>query len=190
MTLTPNLIYQQNIDKQRIVLTGSGRTLIGKIVRHVLTFHNRKFDYVADNQSSPILSPSLAPVLLIETADPSLEFHHHVVVLSQPDIADLTRYEALAKATPKGGTLIYAETNATVKAIGTKEIIDVQTIPFGTYAHEVKNGITYLITSTNEKFPLKVGGSQHLECLRAARELLKKIGISSGQFYKAVSTFE
>jgi hypothetical protein len=46
-----------------------------------------------------------------------------------------------------------------------------------------------LISSTNEKFPIALKTEMELKCISATRELLKKIGISSGQFYKSSKYF-
>jgi hypothetical protein len=52
----------------------------------------------------------------------------------------------------------------------------------------VKDGKTILVSSTGDKFPILLSGNQNLLLLAVAKDLLKKIGISSGQFYKAVAT--
>src|SRR4028119_1908338 len=43
----PEYIYSQCEDKQRVVIAGShGKTSITSMILHVLSFHQRKFDYV------------------------------------------------------------------------------------------------------------------------------------------------
>ncbi|HNC32025.1 MAG TPA: cyanophycin synthetase, partial [Cyclobacteriaceae bacterium] len=41
-----------------------------------------------------------------------------------------------------------------------------------------------------ERIPIKIFGNHNLQNISGAKELLKKIGISSEQFYKAISSFE
>jgi hypothetical protein len=65
----------------------------------------------------------------------------------------------------------------------------VQAIAYSAYKHELKDGATILITSTNEKFPIALSTEMELKCIGATRELLKKIGISSGQFYRGRKYF-
>lgn len=192
MALSPAALYQQSIDKQRIVITGQGNAVIGAVVRHVLTQHKRKFDYVGNGQAGLLTD---APVLIIEApvSPELLDYKHHLGVLSRVEQAnseELHWLERFANATPKSGILIYADSDSKIKAIATKERADVLTIPFKTYAHEIQQGKTLLTASTQEKFPISLSGDLHLQYLSAAKEVLKKIGISSGQFYEAITTFQ
>ena len=132
-----------------------------------------------------------SPTIIIQGSVQLLDFKHHIAILS--DIAsgtDPKTYEQFAEATPKGGTMIYQESDPIVKAIGSKERADIQTIPYKRYQHEVQNGKTILISSTNEKIPIKLSGDLHLQYVSASKEILKKLGITSGQFYIAVGDFQ
>ncbi|MCW5911314.1 MAG: hypothetical protein KIT62_09585 [Cyclobacteriaceae bacterium] len=180
-------IYQQSIDKQRIIITGKHSGLIADLARHVLTSNARKFDWYTSKQPAPPQND--APVILIEAQDQLAEYHPHILILSAVESNRLAGIEKAADAVPKGGIIIYPEADRELKAIAARERTDVQVIPYGTYKHEQKNGSTILVTSTNEKFPVALHTETELGCISAARELLKKIGISSGQFYRAVSTF-
>lgn len=180
-------IYQQSLDKQRIVITGSLSSLIGSIVSHVLASNNRKFEWYGATKVEG--ASVLAPVVIIEAQEQLADYHHHILLLSGVSSTRLAELEALTDATPKGGIIIYPEADKTLKSVATRERTDVQVIPYNTYKHEVKDGITSLLSSTNEKFPILLKSEQELLCIGAARELLKKIGIGSSQFYKAVSTF-
>jgi UDP-N-acetylmuramate: L-alanyl-gamma-D-glutamyl-meso-diaminopimelate ligase len=187
--LTPDQIYQQCIDKQRVVVTGNGSLFISLLIHHVLKHYNRKFDYVVEGQEPVIHKDS--PTIIIQSSLQLLDYKHHIGILS--DITsgvDAKPYEQFADATPKGGTLIYQEGDPIVKTIGAKERADIQTIPFKRYQHEVQNGKTILISSTNEKIPIKLSGDPHLQYISASKEILKKLGITSGQFYRAVGDFQ
>jgi UDP-N-acetylmuramate: L-alanyl-gamma-D-glutamyl-meso-diaminopimelate ligase len=187
--LTPDQIYQQCIDKQRVVVTGNGSLFISLLIHHVLKHYNRKFDYVVEGQE-PVMHKD-APTIIVQGLVQLVDYKHHIGILS--DIAsgsDRATYEQFADATPKGGTLIYAESDPMVKSIGSKERADIQTIPYKRYQHEVQNGKTILISSTNEKIPIKLSSDLHLQYVSASKEVLKKLGITSGQFYKAVGNFE
>ncbi|KXK25035.1 MAG: peptidoglycan synthetase [Bacteroidetes bacterium OLB12] len=181
-------IYQQSIDKQRIIVTGEQSSLITRLVRHVLASNQRKFDFVPTGQSEPTLTD--APVLILETKDQLTDYHHHILLLAGNPTTGLKELEMAADTTPKGGIIIYPEANKDLKTLATRERPDVQAIPFNTYKHEKQQGKTILITSTNEKFPIALNTDSELSSISAARELLKKIGISSGQFYRAVSNFQ
>src|SRR5918997_1280803 len=67
----PEYIYQQSIDKQRIVIAGShGKTTITSMILHVLKYHNRKFDFMVGAQiegfETMVRLSEDAPVIIIE----------------------------------------------------------------------------------------------------------------------------
>jgi len=186
--LTAESIYQQSLDKQRIVIVGEGSGLITSLVIHTLTFFNRKFDFVLPDK--PPVFDKDAPIILIHATDQLLDYKHHIAILTNLGSGDsASAFEHLADATPKGGTLLYPELTESLKKIGAKERTDVQSIGYSRYKHELKDGKTVLISSKGERFPVPVSGDKNLEYISAAKELLKKIGITSGQFYKAISTY-
>jgi UDP-N-acetylmuramate: L-alanyl-gamma-D-glutamyl-meso-diaminopimelate ligase len=187
-TLTAENIYQQSLDKQRIVIVGEGGGLITSLVIQTLTFFNRKFDLVRPGK--PGKFDKDAPIIIIHATDQLLDYKHHIAILTNLGSGDsASAFEQLADATPKGGTLLYPELTETLKKIGSKERTDVQTIGYGRYKHELKEDKTMLISSTGERFPVALSGDKNLEYISAAKELLKKIGITSGQFYKAIGTY-
>jgi len=186
--LTAADIYQQSLDKQRIVIVGEGSSLITSIVLHTLTFFNRKFDYVLADQKNSLTE--YAPIIVIQAAEQLLDYKHHIVVLSDPGSSDsVAAFEQISDATPKGGTILYPELNSSLKKIGSRERADVQSIAYGRYKHDFREGKTFLISSTGDKFQIALGGEKNLEYISAAKELLKKIGIGSGQFYKAITSY-
>jgi UDP-N-acetylmuramate: L-alanyl-gamma-D-glutamyl-meso-diaminopimelate ligase len=187
--LTANDIYNQSLDKQRIIVVGDGATLITSVIVHVLNYYNRKFDFCLP-QAEPALNTNHA-VLIIHGADQLTDYKHHIAILT-PSSSNLSAkdFEVLADATPKGGTLLYPESNSALKQIGTRDRADVQPIAYGRYKYETKDGKTLLISSTDEKYPIALSGDQNMEYLSAAKELLKKIGITSGQFYKAIAVYQ
>ncbi|MFM9840987.1 MAG: hypothetical protein ACKVOQ_22155 [Cyclobacteriaceae bacterium] len=187
MELTPQAIYEQSSDQQRIVITGSERSKLTSIITSILKMYQRKFDHFANGQ---LTSTPSAPLIIIESpiSPAMLGYKHHVAILtnaSENELPDLIKF---ADATPKSGTLFYPETDPKLKSIGSKERTDIQSIPYKIILHEVRDGKTVLVSSTGEKFPILVSGNQNLLLLAIAKDLLKKIGISSGQFYKAVAT--
>lgn len=210
----PDYIYEHAKDKQRIVIGGShGKTTITALVIHVLNQYKRKFDYVVGAQVEGIDNPvklSDAPIILIEgdeylasAIDPTpklLKYQHHMGVLSGIawDHANvfptrdeyIKQFERFADSTPKGGTLIYNSEDQVSDTIGKIERADVQSIPYKTHDHVITNGVVSLVVSKDEKVPIQIFGKHNLQNISAARELLKKIGISSEQFYKAVGSFK
>jgi UDP-N-acetylmuramate: L-alanyl-gamma-D-glutamyl-meso-diaminopimelate ligase len=188
MEHTPTAIYQDNIDKQRIVIAGADRSKLGRIITEVLHSNNRKFDHFANGKLTKVED---APIIIIESPSTELTgYQHHIGILTTAEPHEMDQMTKFADASPKSGILIYPENDSQLKAIGTKERSDIQIISYKIIPHEVKDGKTYLVSSTKEKFFVRLSGNQNLVLLGAAKELLKKIGISSGQFYRAVSNLE
>ena len=192
MQSSPSSIYSQSVDKQRIVVVGKSKTRITEMIAFVLKNNGRKFDI--SSSSSETISED-APVIIIEANghDPKalLAYQHHILVFSNLPISEEDNYYngKLADATPKGGSIFYDESDSLTKSISTKDRPDVAVVPYGVPKHELKNGVAILVTSTNEKFTTHLSSTEDLKNSSAAKELLKKIGISSGQFYRAISQF-
>jgi len=187
--LTGTEIYQQSIDKQRILVAGGGSSLIASLIVHTLRFHNRKFDVVASGIPESIRKDS--PVIIVENCIQPIEFKHHIIILGNNALSEeIAGLELLVNATPKGGTIIYPKANTWLNKIGSKERPDVQSIAYEVYKHDVAEGKTVLISSTKERFPVELSGDLDLQCVSAAKELLKKIGITSGNFYRAITEYK
>ena len=186
MEITPKSLYVQAVDKQRIAIIGSKRKLIGEIILHVLKHHNRKADYATDTKSD--INPTSAPMIIYETERPDLEqFQHHIVILSSGAV---NHTEAICNNTPKSGVIIFPDDDSALKTIATKERVDVSSISYKPYKHERIGNQFVLISSEGKKFPVRFNSDEELEAAGAAKELLKKIGITSAQFYQAIQTFE
>lgn len=187
--MTATEIYLQSIDKQRILVIGAGSNLITGIIEHTLKFHHRKFDHISS--AKPISIQSDSPIIIINNGPQPIDYKHHIIVFGYTASSDeLSEFETLANATSKGGTIIYPNAHSALNKIGSKERPDVQSIAYEVCKHEVVEGRTVLISSTKERFPVQLYGDSDLQCLSAAKELLKKIGISSGNFYKAICEYK
>lgn len=209
----PEYIYNHSIDKQRVIIAGShGKTTITGIVVHVLNFYNRSFDYVIGARIKGVDNPvklSDAPLIVIEgdeylcsALDPTpkfLRYQHHIGLISGVawDHANvfpteeeyLKQFDKFADQTPKSGILIFCDSDPMVSVVGNKQRTDVISVPYKAHSHALENGQEYL-TNGKERIPIKIFGNHNLQNINGAKELLKKIGISSEQFYKAISSFE
>lgn len=209
----PEYIYNHSIDKQRVIIAGShGKTTITGIVVHVLNFYKREFDYVIGARIKGVDNPvklSDAPLIVIEgdeylcsAIDPTpkfLRYQHHIGLISGVawDHANvfpteeeyLKQFDRFADQTPKSGILIFCDTDPMVSVVGNKQRNDVISVAYKAHPHAVENGQEYL-TNGKERVPIKVFGNHNLQNINGAKELLKKIGISTEQFYKAIQTFE
>ena len=210
----PDYIYEHSRDKQRIVIAGShGKTTITAIIIHVLNFCNRKFDYVIGARVRGIeqtVKLSDAPVIIIEgdeylssALDPTpkfLRYHHHIGLISGiawdhanvfPSEEDYVKqFDLFADQTPKGGTLIYCDQDAMALIIGKKERADVTAISYKSHPHASDSNGQFSLVFNKEKYPIRIFGSHNFQNINGAKEVLKKIGVTNEQFYKAITTFQ
>jgi len=210
----PEYIYERSRDKQRIVIAGShGKTTITAMVIHVLNYFNRKFDYVIGARVSGIeytVKLSDAPVIVIEgdeylssALDPTskfLRYNHHIGVISgiawdhanvfKAEEDYMKQFDLFADETPKGGTLIYCEQDPLALIIGKKERPDVQAISYKSHSHASDNNGHFFLTNGKERYPVRIFGSHNFQNVNAAKEVLKKIGITTESFFEAMSSFE
>lgn len=213
ITSFPEFIYQYSIDKQRIVIAGShGKTTITGIVVHVLNYFKRSFDYVIGARIKGIennVRLSNAPIIIIEGDEylcsaldrtpKFLRYQHHIGVISGVawDHANvfpteeeyLKQFDLFADQTPKSGILIFCESDTMVGIVGNKQRTDVVSVGYKAHSHLAENGKEYLING-KERVPIQIFGTHNLQNISAAKELLKRIGISNEQFYQAISSFE
>lgn len=189
MDYTPVVIYQQSLNKQRIVITGLERANVTRIITTILQSYDRKFDHFDNGQLASM--PGASIILIEANLTPEIqEYHHHVLLFTNLVEKDLVDAMKLADKTPKGGIVFYPEINSKLKSLENKERTDMQFVTYKELPHVIQEGKTFLISSTKEKFPINLKGDENLLALAVAKELLRKIGISSGQFYKAIATLE
>ena len=210
----PDYIYEQSRDKQRIVIAGShGKTTITAMIIHVLNACNRKFDYVIGARVRGIeqtVKLSDAPIIIIEgdeylssALDPTpkfLRYHHHIGLISGiawdhanvfPSEEDYVKqFDLFADQTPKGGTLIYCDQDAMALIIGKKERTDVSAVSYKSHPHASDPNGHYALVYNKEKHPIKIFGSHNFQNVNGAKEILKKIGVTNEQFYKAITSFQ
>jgi UDP-N-acetylmuramate: L-alanyl-gamma-D-glutamyl-meso-diaminopimelate ligase len=74
--------------------------------------------------------------------------------------------------------------------IGKKERADVQEISYKSHSHAADNNGQFFLTYQKERVPIRVFGSHNFQNLSGAKEVLKKIGITTEQFFQAITTFE
>ena len=200
-------------DKHRVVVTGSyGKTMVTVLILHVLTFHNRKVDFVVAKEI-PGLKHSIrlsdAPLVIIEgqdalasTLDPTaifLKYKHHIGLISgvewiqsadYPTKAEYTKqFSQFETSTPKGGVLIYFDLEPVVTVLAKVNLPDILYIPYKTHASSNEGGQEFLVESSTEKHPLKLTGKHNLQNISAAKEAVKRLGITSSMFYEAIQSF-
>ncbi len=209
----PEYIYEQSKNKQRIVIAGShGKTTITSIILHVLQYWKKDFDYLVGAQIEGfelMVKLSDAPIIIIEGDEylsspidrvpKFLHYKQHIGLISGiawdhinvfPTMDEYVKqFDKFADASPKAGILIYSENDALATVIGAKEREDVLNIEYKSHKHKITNGTTYLITDHGE-IPVQLFGEHNMQNLNGAKAVLKKIGITSEEFYEAIQTFK
>ena len=130
----------------------------------------------------------------------SLKYQHHIGVISgiewqksdtYPTKEEYTRQFGLfGKETPKGGTMIYFELDPVVAVLSGVNQPDVTLVPYKTHPSDYDSSQEYIITDDKKRVPVKITGKHNLQSISAAKEVLKKIGVTSEMFYEAIPSFE
>lgn len=210
----PDYIYERSRNKQRVVIAGShGKTTITAMIIHVLNACNRKFDYVIGARVRGIeqtVKLSDAPIIIIEgdeylssAIDPTpkfLRYHHHIGLISGVawDHANVfpteeeyvKQFDLFADQTPKGGALIYCETDSMALMIGKKERPDVAGVSYKSHPHILDERGGFSLVYNKEKYPVRVFGNHNFQNITGAREVLKKLGVTTEQFYQHIGSFQ
>jgi UDP-N-acetylmuramate: L-alanyl-gamma-D-glutamyl-meso-diaminopimelate ligase len=211
----PEYIYEATKDKTRIVVGGShGKTTITAMILHVLSYHKIETDFLVGAQlegfNTMVSLSNTAKYAVIEgdeylasPIDRRPKFH-----LYKPNIAILSgiawdhinvfptfeiyvdQFTQFINLIEDGGHLIYCEEDKVLKkTCESSTNTGITKTPYAVPAHEIKNGITYLITGT-EKIPLQIFGNHNLMNLNGARLVCNIIGVTDAQFYAAIQSFK
>ena len=160
-----------------------------RIITTILQAYQRKFDHFHNGQLSSM--PGASIILIEADITPEIEgYHHHVIIFTTVIEKEWVDAVKLVDKTPKGGIVFYPEIDSKSNSLENKERTDMQSVICKIMPHSVQEGKIFLVSSTKEQFPTNLKSTENLLPLAIAKELLKKIGISSGQFYKAVATLE
>jgi len=208
----PEFIYNQSLNKQRVVIGGShGKTTITSMIIHVLSFLRREFDFALGAHVpgfANMVKLSAAPLIIIEgdeylssPTDPTpkfLNYHHHIGLISgiswdhvnvfPSEEEYLKQFELFADATPKGGTLVYCEEDAMASVIGQKHREDLHLLDYGTHPSAIEDGATYLLNG-RQRYPISVFGRHNLQNISGAMQVLRRLSVSEEEFYQAIQSF-
>lgn len=207
----PAYVYEQSKNKIRVVIGGShGKTTITSMILHVLNFYNKEFDYLVGAQlagfDTMVKITDSAPIMVIEGDEylaspidrrPKFHLYHaNVAVISGiawdhinvfPTFENyIEQFSKFIDTIEPNGTLIYCEQDADLKATVVRSTAQVVKIPYAIPAHEVKNGVSYLLP---QQTPLQIFGDHNLMNLNAARLVCEQLGINEVDFHEAIKTF-
>ncbi|MCF0056601.1 UDP-N-acetylmuramate--L-alanine ligase [Dyadobacter sp. CY356] len=211
----PEYIFEQSVDKQRVVIAGShGKTTITSMILHVLNFNKRVFNYLVGAQiegfENMVKLSDDAPVIVIEgdeyftsPLDKTPKFMHyqpHMVLISGiawdhynvfPTWESYVKqFEVLADSIPKAGAIVFDQTDDMLDVIGQKERPDVVSIPYEAHPYKIENGNTFLTTTDQGDIPLLVFGEHNMKNISGAKAICERLGLTDEAFYTAIQSFK
>jgi UDP-N-acetylmuramate: L-alanyl-gamma-D-glutamyl-meso-diaminopimelate ligase len=207
----PEYIYNQSIDKKRVVIGGShGKTSITAMILHVLQHFKIDCDYMVGAQlegfDTMVKLTKEAPIIILEgdeylssPIDRRPKFHWYkpdVAILSGiawdhinvfPTFDNYVDQFRIFKNDVKD-VLFYCQDDRVLSDLcqeGAKCKMEEYTTP----KYSIENGITYLLDG-EYKTALQVFGEHNLQNINAARLVCQELGIVKKDFYHAISNFK
>ncbi|HPQ09016.1 MAG TPA: Mur ligase family protein [Bacteroidia bacterium] len=210
----PEFIYQNSINKKRIVIGGShGKTTITSMILHVLKKTSTPADYLVGAQiqgyDTMVKITNDNPILVAEgdeyLASPIDErpkfliYKPHIAVISGiawdhinvfPTFDSYKNaFAQFIQSIEKGGTIIYNNLDSEVRTLVEKcGRIDLEYLPYELPDYSIENGKVFISHNTN-KYPLQIFGKHNLQNLEAAKLVCSKIGIDNKTFLESISDF-
>jgi UDP-N-acetylmuramate: L-alanyl-gamma-D-glutamyl-meso-diaminopimelate ligase len=209
----PEYIYQESINKTRVVVGGShGKTTTTAMIMHVLRSLDRPFDYLVGarlegfTQSVQI---SDAPVIVCEGDEypastlerrPKFHFLHPGIAILTGIAWDhinvfptfenyLEQFSIFIGMIQQGGALIYNETDPVLKDLVKKTNPSVRLVPYGVPDSSIVAGQTS-VTIEGVTTALKVFGNHNLLNLHAAYLACRELGVSANAFASGIASFK
>lgn len=210
----PEYLYEQTKNKRRVIVGGShGKTTTTSMIMHVLQSCGIPFDYMAgallEGFDTMVRLSEESRIAVFEgdeylssPIDRRPKFHHY-----HPDIAILTGIAwdhmnvfptfdnyveqfalYLEKITP-GGSLIYYDGDENIRRILPRAAASVKQLPYHTFPHTVKEGVTSLTTMQGKEVPLRVFGQHNLQNISAAYLACRELGVSDTEFLRSIATY-
>lgn len=210
----PEFIYEQSIDKIRVVIAGTyGKTTIISMIMHVLKKLGKEFDYLVgaklEGFDAQIKLTSTANIMLIEgdefyasSIDMHAKFHYYhpnialisnihwdnfKTVMSEEEY--LLQFETFVDTIVPKGTLIYNKDDSRVqKIVGETRDCRINRHGYKLPEYTINKGVTYLHVG-EEEIPLKINGKQNLSNVAGAYTVCEWLGIKRDEFYEAIKDF-
>jgi len=209
----PEYIYQESLQKQRVVIGGShGKTTITAMIMHVLQAQQKAFDYLVGARLEGFpqsVNITDAPLIVCEGDEypasviekrPKFHFlHPHIAVLSGiawdhinvfPTFDNyLEQFAIFIRQMEPGHILIYNSTDEVLSALVDKEGRHLKLVAYTLPIHMITEGVTRVYFE--EGFSdLQVFGDHNLLNLHAARLVCNELGITDDAFLQSIATFK
>lgn len=209
----PEFIYQQSLEKQRIVIAGShGKTTITSMILHVLKKLNFEFDYLVGAQIDgfeTMVKLSEAPIIVLEgdeylssPIDRRPKFHlydPHIALISGiawdhinvfPTFENyLEQFEIFIDQMKKDSILTFCQADETLVSTVNKYGQHLDLRPYQTPQYEIQNGKSFIMRGS-QRTEVSVFGDHNLQNLNGAMMVCKAIGIIEDDFYTAIKDFK
>jgi len=211
----PEFIYEQSIDKTRIVIAGTyGKTTIISMVMHVLRKLKRDFDYLVGSQlegfDSLIKLSLSAPIILIEgdefyasSIDDHAKFHYYhpnIALISNiywdnfkmhiSEESYLDQFDRFVETIVPKGTLIYNKDDQNVlKIVAKTKSCKINRHGYQLPTYSINKGVTS-IQVCEENIPLQVIGKHNLSNITGAYTVCEWLGVKRTEFYEAIKDFK
>lgn len=208
----PEYIYQESINKLRVVVGGShGKTTTTSMIMHVLKETGKDFDYLVGAKLegfSQSVNITDAPIIICEgdeypasVIEKKPKFHFlfpHIAVITGiawdhinvfPTFGFyLDQFNIFTNKIETGGVLIYNETDPVLKKLVEEHPSTIKKIGYNIPEHTIINGKTNVVIN-NESGELSVFGNHNLLNLNAAYLVCKELKIDTKDFLKAIANF-
>ncbi|MCZ2282344.1 MAG: Mur ligase domain-containing protein [Bacteroidales bacterium] len=212
----PEYIFQQSINKTRIVIAGShGKTTITSMIMHVLKSQGIDFDYLVGAKIEGfdiMVRLSDAPFIVIEgdeyltsALDRRPKFLHY-----KPKIALISgfawdhinvfptfeeykeQFQFFIQSIENDGYLIFCDDDKTLSEVVKSSNWGGKVIPYNLLDFETKDGKTRIILKGDppKYYPINFFGKHNLLNLSGAKEICKLLGINESDFYQSIISFK
>lgn len=210
----PEFMYQQSLNKKRIVVGGShGKTTITSMIMHVLRRTNMKFDYLVgaqlDGFETMVKIDASSNMVVFEgdeylasTLNPVPKFHlyhPHVAIISGiawdhmnvfPTFENYCdQFAQFIHKIEKGGKLIYCDRDIDlVSIVNANQRKDIEYCPYNIPDNKIINEETVIIHN-GKSYEMKFFGEHNLMNMEAARLACESAGVKHEDFLTAMQTF-
>ncbi len=209
----PEYLYNQTMDKKRVVIAGShGKTTITAMIMHVLKHCDRDFDYMAGAsvegfETMVRLSDSASMAIfegdeyLSSTLDRRPKFHlyqPHIALISGiswdhinvfPDFESYkAQFRAFIEQMEPNGTLYYYDGDPVLKEMVEKRGNSIEIVPYHEHNFMLHDHHSYLLTQSGS-YRFQLLGKHNLQNVQGAKLVCSQLEISDVDFYKAIATF-
>jgi UDP-N-acetylmuramate: L-alanyl-gamma-D-glutamyl-meso-diaminopimelate ligase len=209
----PEFIYQQSLEKERVVIAGShGKTTITSMILHVLKKLNMDFDYLVGAQIEgfeTMVRLSDAPLIILEgdeylssPIDRRPKFHlydPHIALISGiawdhinvfPTFENyLEQFEVFIDQMKDGSVLTYCQADETLDETVHEYGPHLDLRPYETPEYSIENGKSFIVRGS-ERVEVSVFGEHNLQNLNGALMVCEAIGIDEDDFYEAIKDFK